>query len=120
MASSEESKDSVVAKPKVTTSPKRTTLKKVDAETAKLIQQIKDKANKKPFGRKVKDSEIISLAVRQLNPNHIKELQDATLNERDKLNMLHEDYQRSHGKISLDQFIGRLIRGEIKPSATQD
>ena len=91
-------------------------LKKMDLEAARLLQSIKDRANKKPFGRKVKDAEILGLAVRQLTPDHIKELQEATYSEKDRLAMVHDDYQKANGRISLDQFIGKLLRGEIQKS----
>lgn len=90
-------------------------LKKVDPDTARTIQQIKDRANKKPYGRKVKDSDVLGLAVSLLTPEHIPKLQALTYTERDQLRMSHDEYQKKHGKISLDQFIGKLIRGEIAP-----
>lgn len=88
-------------------------LKKVDAETARLIHQLRDKANKKTFGRKVRDAEIIGAALRLLTQEHIKELQESSYSERDRLAIAHEDYQRTNGKITLDQFIGKLLKGEI-------
>lgn len=88
-------------------------LKKVDLETAKLIFAIKEKINRKAYGRKVRDGEILSLAIRLLGPEHIQQLQEATYSEQDRLHITHEDYVKKNGKISLDQFIGKLIRGEI-------
>lgn len=58
-------------------------LKKVDLETAKLIFNIKEKANRKSFGRKVRDGEILAMALRLLGPEHIQELQEATFSEQD-------------------------------------
>ena len=98
------------------TGKRSTMLKKVDLETAKQLQQIKDRANKKSFGRKVKDSEVLALAIRLVSPEHIKELQEATYSEKDRLSMIHEEFQKTNGKISLDQFIGKLLKGEVKVS----
>ena len=92
----------------------RSLLKKVDSETAKLLAQLKEKANKKALGRKVRESEILSVAVKQVNLEHLKDLQESTYSEQDRLKLAHDDYQKSHGKISLDQFIGKLLKGEIK------
>jgi len=89
-------------------------LKKLDLETIRLLNSIKDRANKKNFGRKVKDTEIISAALRLISSEHIKELQELTLSERDRLAMAHEEFQKANGKISLDQFIGKLLKGEIR------
>lgn len=89
-------------------------LKKVDLDTAKQIQQFKDRVNKKSFGRKVKDSEVLALAVSLLGNEHIRALQESTYSEKDRLGMVHDDYQKTNGKISLDQFIGKILRGEIQ------
>lgn len=93
---------------------RQTFLKKIDLETSKLLNQLRDRANKKPYGRKVRDAELIAAGLRLLGEPQITELQDQTLSEQDRLKMAHEDYQKANGKISLDQFIGRLIRGEIQ------
>ncbi len=89
-------------------------LKKLDLDSAKLLANLKDKVNKKPVGRKIKDAEILSLAIRQITNEHILDLQQSTYSEKDRLTLAHNEYQTHNGKISLDQFIGKLMRGEIK------
>ncbi len=93
---------------------KKNVLKKLDVDAAKLLQSLKDKANKKSFGRKIRDSEILAKALGLIQPTHLIELQEATLSEKDRLHMAHEEFMKQHGKLSLDQFIGRLLKGEIK------
>lgn len=95
---------------------RKNVLKKLDFESGKTLQNIKDKINKKSFGRKVKDSEIIAKALSLFESVHIQELQEATLSEKDRLHMAHEDFVKHHGKITLDQFIGKLLKGEVKKS----
>ena len=92
---------------------KMNVLKKLDLDTAKLLSQIKDKANKKAFGRKIKDSEIIAAGIKLITAEQISSLQEQSYTEKDRLKMAHDEYQKNHGKISLDQFIGKLIRGEL-------
>lgn len=87
--------------------------KNLDEDTAKIFHSIKEKANKKEFGRRITDADILAVAVRLITSEHIKKLQDDSLTERDRLNQAHADYMKSHGKITLDQFIGKLIRKEI-------
>ncbi len=91
----------------------KSAMKKIDPAAAKLLSQLKEKANKKDFGRKVLEKEILSLAVRLVTDEHLKELQALTYSERDRLSMAHEEYQRNNGKITLDQFIGKLLKGEV-------
>lgn len=93
---------------------KKNVLKKLDVDAAKLLQSLKDKANKKSFGRKIRDSEILAKALGLIQPTHLIELQEATLSEKDRLHIAHEEFMKQHGKLSLDQFIGRLLKGEIK------
>ncbi|RYZ88747.1 MAG: hypothetical protein EOP06_10430 [Proteobacteria bacterium] len=92
-------------------------IKKLDPETAKLLLTLREKANKKLFGRKVRESEIILLALKLVKSDHIDELQEATYSEKDRLEMVHAQYQKENGKITLDAFIGKLMRGEITPLA---
>ncbi|MCE3009737.1 MAG: hypothetical protein LW875_03900 [Proteobacteria bacterium] len=98
---------------KVNTSKRKTFLKKLDPETAKTLLALKEKANKKNFGRKIRDTEIIAKALTLIEPTHLEELQEATLSEKDRLLMAHEEFVKQNGKISLDQFIGKLLKGEI-------
>lgn len=94
--------------------PKRkNVLKKLDSDAAKLLQALKDKANKKTFGRKVRDSEVIVLGLSLISADHIQNLQNQTLTEKDRLYMAHEEYQKANGKITMDQFIGKLLKGEV-------
>lgn len=92
---------------------KQTFLKQVDHETAKLLSQLKEKANKKDFGRKIKESEILALALKQVTDAHLDALRSNTYSEKDRLLMAHKSYQAKVGKISLDHFIGKLMRREI-------
>lgn len=88
-------------------------LKKIDAATAKSLSTIRERVNKKSFGRKIKEREILALAVRQISDSHIKEMQESTLTQQDRLHLAHEEYVKANGRITLDDFIGRLMRGEI-------
>ncbi len=96
-------------------SPKRSVmLKKIDLETARQLQQFKDRVNKKSFGRKIRDAELLALAVSLLSDQHVQPLQESTYSEKDRLSLVHSEFQKAHGKISMDHFIGKLLRGEIQ------
>ncbi len=100
-----ETKKSVVKKKQV--------LKKLDPETSRLLHAIKDKINKKAFGRKIKDYEIIAKGISLIAAADIQELQERTYSEKDRLGLAHDNYQKVNGKITLEQFIGKLLKGEI-------
>ncbi len=96
---------------------KKNTLKKVDSESAKLLATLKERANKKNFGRKIKDGEIIAKGLSLIEPHHLLEIQETTFSEKDRLHMAHEEFIKQHGKITLDQFIGKLLKGQIRESS---
>lgn len=105
------------SKPERAKVPKlKTTMRRLDSATAKALSQLAERANKKDFGRKVRDSDILAMAVTLVEDEHLKELQEQSFTEKDHLSMAHQEYQKRHGKISLDQFIGKLLKGEISPS----
>lgn len=87
--------------------------KKLDAATTKLLAQLKDRANKKVYGRKVTDLEVIAIALRMVGPDQLRELQEATYAQKDRLHMAHENYCKDNARITLDEFIGRLMAGKI-------
>ena len=93
---------------------KAVSLKKVHSETARQLQVFKDRVNKKQFGRKVRDAEVLAVAVSLLTEDHVRKLQEQTYSEKDRLQIVHTEFQRLHGKISLDDFIGKLLRGEVQ------
>ena len=93
---------------------KQSLLKKIDQESAKLLSSLKDRANKKSFGRKVKDSEIIAVGLTLVSVEHLEQLQEKTYSERDRLDQLFQGHQKAYGKLTMDQFLGKLMRGEVK------
>lgn len=97
---------------------KQSMVKKLDLETIKILSNLKDRANKKDLGRKIREAEIIHLGLTLVESHHLAELQEATYSERDRLTLAHTEYQRIHGKLSLDQFIGKLLRGETVPQVS--
>jgi hypothetical protein len=88
-------------------------LKKLDPAAGKILSTLSEKANKKERGRKIRDGEILALGLKLIKDEHIKQLQEESLSEKDRLAEAYEKYQKNHGKLSMDQFIGKLLKGEI-------
>lgn len=93
------------------------TVKKLDLETIKLLSNLKDRANKKDLGRKIRDAEIIYLGLTLIESHHLEALKESTYSEQDRLMLAHNEFQKANGKITLDQFIGKLLRGEVSAQA---
>lgn len=85
---------------------------KISKETKRELNKILVKVNKKDFGKRIRGEKIILLALQQINETHIKELQNSTLSNEDKLEMKYREYISQNGNISKDEFIGKLLSGE--------
>lgn len=100
--------------------PKKSSgLKKLDLESVKVRSNLRERANKKPFGRKVKESEIIGVALKLIKDEHLAALQESTYSEKNRLGLMHEQYQKQNGKLTMDQFLGKLLRGEVTNAETK-
>lgn len=87
---------------------------RVRRETKKRIQAELAKINKKDFGKKVRCDELIGTALSLLTERHLKELQDASLTNADRLEIQYRDYQKAHSGANKDEFLGSFLRGEIR------
>ena len=74
---------------------------------------IQAKANKKEGGRTIKIDPIIKLALSLIEPKHIKDIQEASLTNQDRLEIEYQAYIAKNGMISKDEYLGKRLRGEI-------
>ena len=86
---------------------------RVKKTVKKTINGFLNKVNRKKFGRKVRDEAVIELAVSLLNDSHIKELQEKSLTNKDRLEIKYQEFIKVNGNISKDEFIGYLLSPEI-------
>lgn len=108
METKQDSKATKIKANLVTTTPIR-----VKRETRRKILLELAKANKKDYGRKLRAEDLIAFAITLLQPDHIKQLQESTLSNADRLDQQFKDYITKHGTLSKDAFIGKLLAGEI-------
>jgi hypothetical protein len=78
-------------------------------ETKKRIQMELAKINKKDFGKKVRCDELIGAVLALLTERHIKDLQDGSLTNADRLEQKYREYVRKHGPMTKDSFLGTLL-----------
>ena len=103
----ETKQDSKVSKPKPASVS--TTAIRVKRETRKKILHELAKANKKDFGRKLRAEDLIAVAITLVQPEHIKQLQEATLSNADRFDQQYRDYVKQHGATTKDEFLGRIL-----------
>jgi len=85
---------------------------KISKETKRELSRVLSKANRKDFGKRVRGDKVLLLALQQIGETHIKELQNSSLSNEDKLEMKYREYISKNGNISKDEFLGKLLSGE--------
>ena len=78
-------------------------------DTKKRIQSELAKVNKKDFGKKVRCDELIGTALSLLTEQHLKELQDGSMTNADRLELRYREHIRKHGPMTKDAYLGTLL-----------
>jgi hypothetical protein len=97
-----------VKKPNVATATirlKRETKRRIQVELAKI--------NKKDFGTKVRFDDLIGTVLSLLTNYHIKELQDRSMTNADRLEIQYRDFVKKHGATSKDDYLGKILSGDV-------
>ena len=69
--------------------------------------------NKKKSGRKVKFDEMFELAIGLVMDEHVKALQERSLTNEDRMEILRQRYIETRGPISKDQWLGFVMTAEF-------
>jgi hypothetical protein len=75
----------------------------------KKLTQLLSKINKKSFGKRVKSNELIWMSLSLITDAHIRELQEGSLSNSDKLEMKYKDFIKANGPVTKDEFLGYLL-----------
>lgn len=85
---------------------------RVSKETRKRVLSELARLNKKDHGRNVTAGDLIALALTLLEPKHYSQLQNATLSNADRLEQRYRDFIKTHGQVTKDAFLGKLLSVE--------
>jgi hypothetical protein len=86
---------------------------RISLENQKKAEKILSSANKKKLGRKVKFDQLLSLVLDLVTEEHIKKLQDQSLTNEDRKEILRQKYSELHGPITKDAFVGVMLTKEF-------
>ncbi len=86
---------------------------RVSKTTGKLAQQVSDRANDKPFGKRVKLDRIVAKALTKLTQEDIIELQEGSLSNQDRFERDYARHIAEHGKVSRDEYLGLVMSGSV-------
>lgn len=87
-------------------------------ETRKRIQTELARANKKDYGRTVSADDYIAMAIGLMTPEHIKQLQEASLSNADRFERDYRRYVATAGHISKDAYLGLRLKGEAQTAGS--
>ena len=91
----------------------RVTSIRVLKSTAKSIEKKVKELNKKPLGRNVQNDDLILKSLSLLEDKDFEEIKETTLSNTDRLEIRFREFCKNHGPITKDEFIGKLIAGEL-------
>lgn len=86
---------------------------RVSVECQKKVEKILALANKKKIGRTVKIDQAISIALDLLTDEHIKKLQEQSLTNEDRKELLRQKWTELYGPVSKDAFTGIMMTKEF-------
>ena len=81
--------------------------------TKKQLDVLLEKANKKSFGKKVKPTDLIELALTLVDDQHLESLKQSSLSNLDRLEMLYDQFSKENPGVTKDEIIGQLLSGEL-------
>jgi len=90
---------------------------RVNAKTKEKIQKLLEQANAKSFGRKVKAGDVLEMSLSLMGSEQIRNLQDQSLSNADRLEILFNDASKGNPDLSKDDVIGLLLEGELRSLA---
>jgi len=99
--------------------PTNTVPIRVHKDIARAIRRDLAKLNKKDFGRRISFSDYVAKAISKLTDDDKHELQQASLSNADKLELLFRQQAKTgDAQFSKEQFLGRLL-ADFTASVTQ-
>ena len=85
---------------------------RINSEIQKKAERILLSANKKKVGRRVKIDHLLSLALDLVSEEDIKKLQNQSLTNEDRKEILRQKWVALNGPISKDEFTGFMMTEE--------
>lgn len=82
---------------------------RINSENQRKAERILLAANKKKGGRRIKINELLNLVLDLVSDEHIKKLQEQSLSNEDRKEILRQRWAEFHGPISKEEFTGIMM-----------
>jgi hypothetical protein len=103
------------SKPQVTKLNQSNTVPiRVHKDTARLIRRELAKLNKKDLGRRIKVDDFITKSISKITDDDRKTLQEQSLSNSDRLELLYREHSQGGGSLTREQFLGQILAATIE------
>jgi hypothetical protein len=92
---------------------------RVQLETQRKAERLLAVANKKKFGRKVKVDQLLNIALDLVTERHLESLQEQSLTNEDRKELLRQKYIETRGNITRDDFTGFMMSTDFVTFLTE-
>lgn len=86
---------------------------RVKQSTKAKLDDFVQRANKQRVGRKIKPDDVICFSLDLLEDNHVDQICNKSLTNKDRMEMLYTKVSREKRGISRDEFFGLLLDGKL-------
>ena len=83
----------------------------IDSKTNLELSEVLNQCNKKDFGKKIKKSDVIYYALRQLSEKNISEIQELSFSLSDRIKLAHEEFNKKNKTShSYEEFLAMKLK----------
>ena len=86
---------------------------RIGHKTKSKLEQFMRQANKDRIGRKVKADDLICFGLNLLSDDHIAEICNRTLSNRDRMELLFQRFSKERRGATREDFLGMLLDGNV-------
>ncbi len=86
--------------------------------TYQKLTSILDKINQKDQGKKVRADDVVTLSLTLLKNEHLKRLQDNSLTNTDRMEILFQEFKSKNKNATKDLFLGALLKGDLSSDSS--
>jgi hypothetical protein len=87
---------------------------RIEGALQEKLADIVRRANENRAGKKrIRAIAVVEYALDLVTEEHISALRNQILTNSERLQIMHRGYKYSHGEISFDEFVGKLVSGQL-------
>jgi hypothetical protein len=90
------------------------TVLRLSEDSTEILKKLKDKANKKEIGKRIRSEPIVKLGLSLIEPRHLESLQQSSVSNEDRVKALLRTQVEKKKSMTRDEFWGLLLAGKLQ------